>query len=102
MSGMSEQAGEPIAVDERIPVRVEHFQLERLDESVLLYHPGLTKTMRLNETAAVLWELCDGERSVGDIAAMLAEAYPEQAEAIAEDVSITVRSLVDEGAVRFV
>lgn len=99
---MSEQAGQQVAVDERIPVRVEHFQLERLDESVLLYHPGLTKTMRLNETAAVLWELCDGEHSVGDIAAMLAEAYPDQADVIAEDVGNAVRSLVDEGAVRFV
>lgn len=99
---MSEQAEHHSAVDERIPVRVEHFQLERLDESVLLYHPGLTKTMRLNETAAVLWELCDGEHSVGDIADMLADAYPDQAEVIAEDVSVAVRSLADEGAVRFV
>ncbi len=99
---MSEHAGHHIAVDERIPIRVEHFQLERLDESVLLYHPGLTKTMRLNETAAVLWELCDGEHTVGDMAAMLADAYPDQAEAIAEDVSIAVRTFVDEGAVRFV
>lgn len=99
---MSEQAEHQIGLDERVPVRIENFQLERLDDSVLLYHPGLTKTMRLNETAAVLWELCDGEHSVGDMAAMLTDAYPDQAEAIAEDVSVAVRSLVDEGAVRFV
>ena len=98
---MSEHAEHDSAVDERIPIHVEHFQLERLDESVLLYHPGLTKAMRLNETAAVLWELCDGELTVGDMAAMLADAYPDQAEAIAADVSLALRTLVDAGALRF-
>lgn len=99
---MSDHIEQDSTVDERIPVRVDHFQVERLDENVLLYHPGLTKTLRLNETAAVLWELCDGERSVGDIAAMLADAYPDQADVIAVDVRATLRGLVVEGAVTLV
>lgn len=99
---MSKQAGHQMALDERIPVRIEHFQLERLDESVLLYHPVLTKTMRLNETAAVLWELCDGEHTIGEIAAMLADAYPDQADAIGDDVRTTLRGLLAEGALTFV
>ncbi|MGE4055263.1 MAG: PqqD family protein, partial [Vicinamibacterales bacterium] len=62
---------------QRIPSRVEHFSLERLDNEILLYHPGLTKAIHLNETAALVWELCDGQRSIAEIGTLLGEAFPE-------------------------
>ena len=42
------------------------------EEHLLLVPEG---AVRLNETAAQVLELCDGERSVDDIAAVLSERY---------------------------
>jgi pyrroloquinoline quinone biosynthesis protein D len=42
------------------------------DEHLLLIPEG---AVRLNATAAQVLELCDGERSVDDIAAVLSERY---------------------------
>jgi pyrroloquinoline quinone biosynthesis protein D len=42
------------------------------EEHMLLIPEG---AVRLNATAAQVLELCDGERSVGDIAAALSERY---------------------------
>jgi hypothetical protein len=86
---------------ERIPTRIPHFLLERLDEEVLLYHPGLTKTIQLNETASVIWELCDGQRSIREIAETLGQAFPDAAGEILEDVGTTLQRFADEGAVEF-
>ena len=46
-----------------IPTPVEHFLAERLDDDILLGHPGLAKTIRLNQTASLIWGLCDGQRT---------------------------------------
>ncbi|MGE0703719.1 MAG: PqqD family protein [Vicinamibacterales bacterium] len=85
---------------QRIPSRVEHFSLERLDNEILLYHPGLTKAIHLNETAALVWELCDGQRSIAEIGTLLGEAFPEQADEVRNDVAAVVDRLSTEGALR--
>ncbi len=53
----------------------------------------------LNETAALVFRLCDGKRSTGEIETLLKEAYPETAEAIESDVRTVLGNLVDAGAV---
>ncbi len=85
---------------QRIPSRVEHFSLERLDNEILLYHPGLTKAIHLNETAALVWELCDGKRSVAEIGSLLGDAFPEQADEVRNDVGAVVDRLSTEGALQ--
>lgn len=84
-----------------VPTRVQGFLLERLDDEVLVYHPGLAKTIRLNETASIVWELCDGRRSAGEIAAILKDAYPDDRAHIHEDVERALRHFADEGALVF-
>ena len=86
---------------QKIPIRVPHFLLERLDENVLLYHPGLTKTIQLNQTAAIVWDLCDGQRSTHEIVALLSQLFPDAAAEVMEDVEVTLQRLADEGAVAF-
>ena len=56
------------------------------EEHMLLIPEG---AVRLNETAAQVLELCDGERSADDIAAALAERYG------GADVADDVRELLD-------
>jgi len=83
----------------RIPRRVDEFRLEQMDEDLLLYHPGMTKAVRLNESASLVWQLVDGQRSVGEIVALLGGAYPEQASTVATDVVETLARLAEEGAI---
>ncbi len=83
----------------RIPRRVDEFRLEQMDEDLLLYHPGMTKAVRLNESASLVWQLVDGQRSVGEIMALLGGAYPEQASTVAADVVQTLARLAEEGAI---
>jgi hypothetical protein len=85
----------------RVPTRVPDFLLERLDGELLLYHPGRTQTILLNETASIIWELCNGVRSEQEISALLVEAFPDAADSLARDVEATLCRFVDEGAIAF-
>jgi len=49
--------------------------------------------MILNQSAGLVWGLCDGERTVADIVRLLAEAYPEAAVDLPGDVARIVREL---------
>lgn len=76
------------------------FTLEEIDDELLLYHPAKTKAVYLNETAALVWQLCDSKRSVSEIVSLLEENYPES-EHIKTDVETTLSQLASNGAVEF-
>jgi len=59
---------------------------------------GITKSIRLNETASIIWDLCDGERTIAQIITLLAASFPDEADRILEDVEATLRRFTDEGA----
>ncbi|HHD56534.1 MAG TPA: PqqD family protein [Desulfobulbaceae bacterium] len=80
------------------PRQNEGYMLEELDGELLLYHLDQTKTVYLNNSAAIVWHLCNGENSVGDIIAFLEEKYPEAVKEIAGDVQDTLLKLLDAGA----
>jgi len=47
----------------------------------------------------IVWQLCNGENSVGEIISMLKEAYPDQAEQIEGDVVAVVQELAEKEAI---
>jgi len=81
-----------------IPHPNTEFSLEEIDDELLLYHPAKTKAVYLNETAALVWQLCDSKRSVSEIISLLEENYPES-DSISNDVEATLKQLADNGAV---
>ena len=81
------------------PLPVNEFTLEELDNELLLYHPTKTTTVYMNETASIIWRLCDGKRTVGDIIRLIEESYPEAAPGIEEDVESTLNLFIEHGAV---
>jgi len=83
---------------EAIPSPNTEFSLEQIDDELLLYHPAKTKAVYLNETAALVWQLCDSNRSVSDIVSLLEENYPES-DSIKGDVEKTLQELQETGAV---
>ena len=82
--------------------RKDDYRLEKVDGELLLYHPGSTKILYCNETASLIWQLCDGTRGEKEIAGTLGEAYPEAAERIAADVRETVQLVLDNEALEWV
>ena len=84
------------------PQRLPDYRLEKMDDELLLFNPTKNKIMYCNDTASLIWELCDGERTAQEIAALLAGAYPESASAIAGDVDATLKQFQENGAIEFV
>ena len=86
----------------RTPRPVQDYRLETVDNEVLLYHPVKTTTLYLNETAALVWRLCDGHRSSEEIVELLSEAFPDAGDSLADEVNTTLDELAKQGAIVFV
>lgn len=84
------------------PCRKPDYRLEMIDNELLLFHPAQTKILYCNETASLIWQLCDGQRTPQEIAALLAAAYPGAADTIAHDVENTLQQFAQHGAIEFV
>jgi hypothetical protein len=80
-----------------IPVQADGTETEIVDDEVLVYHPRQTRAVYLNVTAAVVWGLCDGRRSVREIIDAIGDAYPEAGAGLVDDVLMTVDRLRESG-----
>lgn len=85
--------------DSQIPVLNEAFKLEKFDNEILLYSVSDTRAVYLNDTATLVYGMCSAGRNVGEIIAMLEEAYPDDKAAIRIDVTAALHQLVDNGAI---
>ena len=69
-------------------------RFEKIDGEAVVYDRTGTKATYLNETAAIIWQLCDGVRTETEIIAHLADAYPEAGAALAADVRRAIADLL--------
>ena len=81
------------------PLRKQEYRLEKMDNELLLFNPQNLVVLYLNESASVVWQLCDGLRTMRQMADLIAEAYPETASSILDDVQNTIKLFKDKGAV---
>ena len=81
------------------PKQKPDYHLELIDGELLLYHLNETRILYFNETASLIWRLCDGQQSIGKIITLLSEAYPEAAGTIAADVEETVQQFLTAGCI---
>jgi coenzyme PQQ biosynthesis protein PqqD len=84
------------------PRRKTDYRLEQLDGEMVLYHPSETKILYFNQSASLIWQLCDGERSAAEIIRMLSESYPESAGEISSDVQSTLQQFEQQGCIELV
>jgi hypothetical protein len=82
------------------PAPVDGFQIETLDGEIVLLHPLRNIIIHSNQTGALIWQLCDGVRSVDDIVETLSAAYPESSAEIQLDVPAVIQTLLSRGALR--
>lgn len=85
-------------VPQTVPKQAFGFFVEEMEGENLLYRLGGHKAIHLNDTATVIWKLCDGSRTVEDIIALLAREYPGAEATVAADVREAIELLVREGA----
>jgi coenzyme PQQ biosynthesis protein PqqD len=71
---------------------------EDMGEELLLYRPSAHKAIHLNSTAAAIWKLCDGTRTVKDLVDSLEAEFPDAKPRIASEVQDVVDQLLREGA----
>ena len=76
------------------PVRREGCRLEAIEGELLVFDPTRASVLYCNETAAVVWGLCDGSRTVAEIVRLLSDAFPEARGQVAADVREAVVQLV--------
>lgn len=80
-----------------VPKQTYGFFVEELEGEYLLFRLGAHKAIHLNETATLIWRLCDGSRSISEISDLLRAEYPD-APSIEQDVAATINQLEVEGA----
>ncbi|RMF04853.1 MAG: PqqD family protein [Chloroflexi bacterium] len=82
------------------PQQKPGYRLEALDDELLLYHPGRTAIIYCNATASLVWQLCDGNRTIGEMIDLLSAAYEQPAEVIKADVFSVLEEFCRHGAVQ--
>jgi hypothetical protein len=91
-------------LDARYPYQVASYRVEAAESpqsGISLSHPARSRTLNVNPAGAIIWTLCDGQRTVAEIAQILGEAYPESVPEIARNVRDTLLALTEYGAIEW-
>ena len=79
--------------------RCEQMTVVTVDDSLFVYDETARRFFMLNTSAAAIYEHCDGQRSVDEIAAAMVELHPEGGPRVDADVREAVEGLVELGLV---
>lgn len=66
---------------------------------MLVYKAGETKAIFFNQTASLVWHLCDGQRTAAEIATLLTDAFPDADDSIDEDVMDALSRFLEHGCI---
>lgn len=84
-----------------IPKQVPGVQIETFGDGVLIYKETVREAAYLNNSAAVIWALCDGKNTMAHIESILLQAYPGGKESIRKDINLTLEKLQQKGVIEF-
>lgn len=82
---------------ELIPFPRSGVELADMEGEGVLYSYEKETMVHLNKSAAVIWRLCDGKRTVKEITELIADAFPDAADQVVIDVSETLARFQKEG-----
>ena len=86
-------------MNNKVPKAHSSFELEEIDGELLLYSPQSTRSIYMNSTASIIWRLCDGKLTVGEIISLLREAFPDAGDSIDQDVKDSIDLFVSNNAI---
>lgn len=78
-------------------VQVDGVISRRIGDEIVVITEGGTSTHVLNKTAAVIWELCDGEHSLDEISARLCERFEVTFDEVRRDTAEIIDRLITIG-----
>jgi PqqD family protein of HPr-rel-A system len=78
------------------PVRSADLDISPVDDGCVVYDPATDMVHHLNQTAAMVLELCTGQDSTREITAFLSQVFPA-AGSVAETVAACVAQLRERG-----
>jgi pyrroloquinoline quinone biosynthesis protein D len=81
------------------PQRDERVVWHRGGEGVVILNPNDGQYFSLDEVAARIWELCEGDRSVAEIADVVAAEYEVEPAVVSADALEFLEELTGEGLV---
>jgi hypothetical protein len=71
-------------------------QVKPDEESLVLLNPKSGEYYTLQAVGTRVWQLCDGKRTISEMAAIIAQEYDESPDVIEGDVLDLVKDLMDE------
>jgi len=74
----------------------------RIGDDIVVIKDDGQSTHILNKTAALIWELCDGQRGIDEIAAGLYERYDVSLEEARVDTRETIENLTKAGIIKYI
>jgi hypothetical protein len=85
-------------LDHDVYARIEGIEITQVHDGSVIFREEPARAVFLNPAASAVFQLCDGERSLKDIACILQEAFgltnpPEN------DVKVCISSLLSEGLI---
>ena len=84
-----------------MPKACEGYRIKKIPCCYLLRVPSGERTLKLNETGILIWELCNGRVKVGEILELLSSSFPEAAPDMEKDLFRVLDELNEEKAITF-
>ena len=98
---MSEDDKPPIEfTDDTVPEQTEGYELQKTACCYLLREPATQRFIKLNDSSALIWQVCTGEWTVGEIIEVLKESYPDAEDSMDNDVMQALNMLYGESVIR--
>jgi hypothetical protein len=82
-----------------VPTINPDYHVEQFDNEVVLFTLNGGQVVSLNQTAHLVWRLCQQGITVGEMIELLVEAYPDQADAIRADVIDALETMAGHGII---
>jgi hypothetical protein len=77
-------------------IRAEGLDVNEVPDGYIVYQTAADRVHYLNRTAAIVFELCDGERGREDIVARVSQMFELEA---SSEIDACIQSLLKEGLV---
>ena len=83
-----------------VPEQTEGYELQKTACCYFLQDPVTKNIIKLNDSSALIWQVCTGEWTVGEIIDVLKESYPDAADSMDNDVIKALNLLYGEGVIQ--
>ncbi|MFC1849773.1 PqqD family peptide modification chaperone [candidate division CSSED10-310 bacterium] len=86
--------------DATVLVRKDGYHLANTPSALVIHNSNNVVIARINETGAIIWRLCEGDHSVGDLINIFSSVFSVSPEVVKQDVYPLLSDFIERGLVR--